>query len=211
MIDPNIWHFGTYILNTIRLIWTFSVHYIHLRITKLAKSILFADDFTMYNSSPDIHIINRNWPIEGPDWFRTNNLSLNVSKINCVMFCLKINSKVQGGGGVPSNTTKMKWYKRLMIGLYMGPQTWSFSHKLSRDYVFNAVIWSLVLIWNSLNFYMVDDLERMWYGFHRVAWHLLSSWSTAPHVVMWWKPNPFHNKISQRQSNQTNPSKQTSH
>ena len=104
--------------NTIRLIWTFSVHYIHLRITKLAKSILFAEDFTMYNSSPDIHIINRHWPIEGPDWFRTNNLSLNVSKINCVMFCLKNNSKIQGGG-VPSNTMKIKLYKRLMIGLYM--------------------------------------------------------------------------------------------
>ena len=61
-----------------------------------SKSILFADDTTIYNSSSDIQSLITSTEIDllkVADWFRANKLSLNVSKTNFVMFCPKRKSK----------------------------------------------------------------------------------------------------------------------
>ena len=60
------------------------------------KSIFFADDTTIYNYSSDIQSLITSTEIDllkVADWFRANELSLNVSKINFVMFCPKRKSK----------------------------------------------------------------------------------------------------------------------
>ena len=53
------------------------------------KAILFADDTTLYNSSPDIkHLYSSiNSELDSlTEWFRANKLSLNVSKTHYVIF-----------------------------------------------------------------------------------------------------------------------------
>ena len=63
---------------------------------KNSKSILFADDTTIYNSSSDIQSLITSTEIDllkVADWFRANKISLNVSKTNFVMFCPKRKSK----------------------------------------------------------------------------------------------------------------------
>ena len=54
-----------------------------------AKSILFADDTTIYISSNNISNLYRDMNIELDnltDWFRANKLSLNVTKTNYMIF-----------------------------------------------------------------------------------------------------------------------------
>jgi hypothetical protein len=54
-----------------------------------SKTILFADDTTLYLSSPDIKYLYRNVNIDLEflaEWFRANKLSLNVSKTHLVVF-----------------------------------------------------------------------------------------------------------------------------
>ena len=55
----------------------------------VCKAILFADDTTIYCSSNNIQdlYIKANYELESlSEWFRSNKLSLNVSKTNFVIF-----------------------------------------------------------------------------------------------------------------------------
>ena len=66
---------------------------------KYSKAILFADDTTIYLSSSDIHYLYKTVNIDlgsMTEWFRSNKLSLNVSKTHAVMF-------KQGHMNIPSN------------------------------------------------------------------------------------------------------------
>jgi len=58
-------------------------------VLKTAKTIMFADDTTIYQSSKNIkelHATLNNELYNLTDWFRANKLSLNVSKTNCMLF-----------------------------------------------------------------------------------------------------------------------------
>lgn len=87
-----------------------------------AKSVIFADDTTVYQSSKDIKelYINMNRELDSlSDWFRANKLSLNVSKSNFMLFTNKKNSTgnnnlIKIGGITIEQTTTVKF-----LGMYM--------------------------------------------------------------------------------------------
>ena len=57
-----------------------------------AKSVIFADDTTIYITGNDIYDMN-NQLSQATDWIRANKLSVNETKTNFILFANKYYSK----------------------------------------------------------------------------------------------------------------------
>ena len=70
------------------LLFQLFVNDLQLNLTK-SECILFADDTTLYKTGPKLHDVVKDIKSDINtllDWFKTNTLSLNINKTNCMVF-----------------------------------------------------------------------------------------------------------------------------